>query len=75
MDAEPAVAAGPEPVSIDGIRLDGEGSIEGEPFTIFQVVLFGEDDAYWRLVALIPTDRAEDLLPAAEEMARSFRRH
>jgi len=78
LDAEPAVTAGPEPVSIDGfdgIRLDGEGSIEGEPFTIFQVVLFGEDDAYWRLVALIPTDRAEDLLPAAEEMARSFRRH
>ena len=77
LDAEPVVTAGPEPMTIDGfngLRLDGEGSIDGEAFIIFQVVLFGEAVGYWRMAALIPADRADELLPAAEEMARSFRR-
>jgi len=78
LDREPAITAGPEPVSIDGfegIRLDGEGAIDGEAFVLFQVVLFGENDSYWRMVALIPADRAAELLPAAEEMAESFHRN
>ena len=78
LDAEPEVTSGPEPVtidSLDGFRIDGHGSIEGEAFTVLQIVLFGDDDGYWRMLALIPSDRAEDLLSAAERMFRSFHRN
>jgi hypothetical protein len=78
LDREPTITAGPEPVSIDGfegIRLDGEGAIDGEAFVLFQVVLFGENDSYWRMVALMPAGRAAELLPAAEAMAESFHRN